>query len=376
VPGYTIDRRLDGVLKNKLDATSHDALERLETDYVHRRLVELKLSGSPSGSFDAAHLKAIHRHLFQDVYEWAGHTRDERVTLSDGVIATEALMHKQGGKDFMVGSFIPGALDQFEKSLRDSNYLRGLSRDEFTSRAADVMAEINAIHPFREGNGRTQRVFIEQLAQQAGHTLDFSIVSKERMIQVSIAANENDDPSAMRRLFNEISNPKRVEAIREATDSLEKNKFNWNDYYIATTEPGHPVELTMGGIAGEHFMARTQSDILIGNRADLPEPHPQRGEIFEFVAAKNAWENTDEVRREEQQRESGSHDAPLGGTATADKDAKSLEDRATTGEVTDAKQARLNRLLNTLVRDEDEKEHSNPNDLGRSLDDDDGGRGP
>ena len=87
---------------------------------------------------------------------------------------------------------------------------------QFAERAADVMAELNAAHPFREGNGRTQRVFMEQLAHAAGHELDFTIVSKERMAQASIAAHEQGDPSMMRRMFDEISDPARSALLRES----------------------------------------------------------------------------------------------------------------------------------------------------------------
>jgi cell filamentation protein len=87
LPGYTLQ---DGVtLKNRLGAASCEALEAAETDYVRNRLLDFTLGQGPKGQFDAAYLKAIHRHLFQDVYEWAGRTRDERVVLSDGAIATE-----------------------------------------------------------------------------------------------------------------------------------------------------------------------------------------------------------------------------------------------------------------------------------------------
>jgi cell filamentation protein len=167
--------------------------------------------------------------------------------------------------------------------------LRGLPRQEFAHRAADIMAKINGIHAFREGNGRTQRVFVEELARQAGHTLDFSVVSQERMIEASIAAYERGDPSAMRRLFDEISNPDRVEVLRTAEQSLDRNGFNWNERYIATVEPGHSVELTMVGIAGNQFMAHTGSQILLGRTSDLPKPYPEGGAEFTFVAPEHCW---------------------------------------------------------------------------------------
>jgi cell filamentation protein len=162
-----------------------------------------------------------------------------------------------------------------------------LTSEEFASRAADVLVDLNGVHPFREGNGRTQRTFVRELAKQAGHTLDFSVVSRERMIQASIAGNESGDPSMMRRLFVEISDPVRVAALRKAIASLDQHGFAWNDRYIATAEPGHKVDVRLAGTAGDQFMARTQTSILIGKTSDLPKPRPEQGR--EFALLPTSW---------------------------------------------------------------------------------------
>lgn len=283
MPNYTLQ---DGItVKNKLGATSPEELERIEADYVIPRRIEIELGLGPSGNFDAAHLKAFHRHLFQDVFEWAGHTRDERVGLSDGTIATEPTMRKAGAQPFLIGPAIRAALNGTGTKLREADCLRGLPREEFAERAADVIAELNAVHPIREGNGRTQRVFMEQLAHSAGHALDFTVVSKERMIQASVAAHERGDTSTMRRMFDEISDPARTALLRESIAGLEKLKFDWNNQYVATLTPGHAVDLVFAGTAGDQFMARTQTEILFGRISDLPEPRPERGEIFTVTAA-------------------------------------------------------------------------------------------
>ena len=94
---------------------------------------------------------------------------------------------------------------------------------------------------------------------------------------------EHDDLLVMRRLFDEISNPSRVAPLREVIEFFERQGFPWNDHYLATMEPGHQLELTMAGIAGDHFMARTRSQILIGNTSDLPDPHPRSHKTFTIV---------------------------------------------------------------------------------------------
>jgi cell filamentation protein len=280
VPNYTHDDGRHSAVKNLLGARKHDELEALEAPLVFARLVEIQSGRGPAGNFDAGHLRAIHRHLFQDVYEWAGHTRDEKVRLQDGTVASEPLLRKVDGDLFMLGPLIPDALARVGATLRAADHLRGLPREEFAERAADIMIEINTAHPFREGNGRTQRAFVELLADGAGHELDFSVVSRERMIQASIAATNRDDPSMMRRMFDEISDPARVAALLPAIESFDRQGFDWNDRYLATTQPGHEVELTMAGVAGHYFMARTSGGILIGQVTDLPNRRPGRGATF------------------------------------------------------------------------------------------------
>jgi cell filamentation protein len=285
LPGYTLP---DGqTLKNKLGATSYEILEAAETDYAKQRQLEIQLGHGPAGNFDAAHLKAIHRHLFQDVYEWAGRTRDELVQLSDGTSASEPILSKIDGKPFMVGARIPQELERIARKLLRDKHLQGLTREEFASRAADVMIDLNGVHPFREGNGRTQRTFVRELAKQAGHTLDFSVVSRERMIQASIAGNESGDPSMMRRLFVEIGDPLRVAALRKAIASLDQHGFAWNHRYIATAEPGHKVDVRLAGVAGDQFMAHTQTAILIGKTSDLPKRRSEQGR--EFALLPTSW---------------------------------------------------------------------------------------
>ena len=222
--------------------------------------MEISLGQGPVGNFDATHLKAIHRHLFQDVYEWAGHSRDERVRLSDGSIATEPILRKMEGKPFMEGPQIAKAMNSITQKLAAENHLRKLDREAFAVRAADLLVELNGVHPFREGNGRTQRVFLEALADNAGYKLDFSVVSRERMIQASIAGNEKGDPEMMRRLFQEISDPVRVAALNKAITFLQQHGFAWNDRYIATSEPGRKIDARL---AGAMAMARPVAVLLV-----------------------------------------------------------------------------------------------------------------
>ncbi|NKB80217.1 hypothetical protein HED49_23755 [Ochrobactrum daejeonense] len=81
---------------------------------------------------------------------------------------------------------------------------------------------MNSIHPFREGNGRTQREFFAALAERAGHPLEFGVISDERMTFVSVAAHERGDLAPMRRMFAEITDPDRVNALEVAQQAIER----------------------------------------------------------------------------------------------------------------------------------------------------------
>ncbi|WP_431322925.1 Fic family protein [Rhizobium sp. YTU87027] len=115
----------------------------------------------------------------------------------------------------------------------------GLNDQEFAERVGLLFAEINSIHAFREGNGRTQRAFFTELAKVSGHRLEFDVVSRERMTSVSIAAHEHGDASSLQRLFREISDPERVAALRHAQGFLDRHRdaLDWRDHYMTTTWP-------------------------------------------------------------------------------------------------------------------------------------------
>jgi cell filamentation protein len=312
----------------------------------------IQLGFGPQAPLDSNHLKAIHHCIFKDVFEWAGHTRDEPVLLSDGSVASQLSFHKPNGTNFLSGLHIPRELNNFDSKLAEADYLRNLSREAFCQKAADLMCELNSIHPFREGNGRTQRIFMEQLARQAGHTLDFSVVSSERMIQASVAAHEDTDHSIMRRMFDEISNPARVDLLRVTIGDLERQKFEWNDRYIATLEPGRSIQLLMVGVRGNQFMARTDTEILIGQTSDLPTPRPNARESFQFVAS-----DYKEVVVREQREESDKRQSPaIEGAARSERERSSDHHPHATGE-TKSEKPYQKRYAPTNDREQNERSH-------------------
>lgn len=139
------------VLKNKADLTNQDELDQFEQLMFLIRAEE----PLPAGALDYAHYRAIHHHFFQDVYQWAGQTRQIRTG--------------KGGNWFCYPEFIDAEMDRIFRELQDEGHLVNCgSVEEFAARAAHYIAEINAVHPFREGNGRCQLTLLNILMQVAG----------------------------------------------------------------------------------------------------------------------------------------------------------------------------------------------------------------
>ncbi len=157
------------VLRNKFTApgmpygqTDPARLKELEEFYTKSRIAEL--AANPiQGQFDYDHMKAIHRHIFQDVYEWAGQER---------VAPVGQFMTKDGHAYYGAGPHLTAAAEAEYAKLAAKNLLRGLSPEAFVHELAESWGEVNVIHSFREGNTRSQFVFYSQLAEQAGYRID------------------------------------------------------------------------------------------------------------------------------------------------------------------------------------------------------------
>ncbi|RUU07583.1 cell filamentation protein Fic, partial [Mesorhizobium sp. M6A.T.Ca.TU.002.02.2.1] len=152
-PSTSDDPDRTDVLRNKFGIETHSELRIEEYRATAFRMAEIAEGVGPQGQFDKAHLKAIHGHIFQDVYEWAGHTRDES-PIVDGQRVEPIGGLSKGGTAFLHGSRIEMGLDEALKPIRDPDVLRGSTPEQFAERAGQVTAELNYVHPFREGNGR------------------------------------------------------------------------------------------------------------------------------------------------------------------------------------------------------------------------------
>jgi cell filamentation protein len=192
------------VLRNLRDIRDAKVLGEFEAEATARRLRQLgqKRTG---GQFDARHLQAIHHHIFQDVYEWAGDS-------GPWISRNPAIP-------------LPSESTLFQASTRlaENWPANGIFRVHFATRGAYYLGEINAIHPFREGNGRTQREFIRELGLQNGWMIDWRQVSQQEMLEASRRSLRIDNAGlelVLRRAFD--NEPNRQRDLERGLGGIEK----------------------------------------------------------------------------------------------------------------------------------------------------------
>ncbi|PIT68842.1 BID domain-containing T4SS effector [Bartonella tribocorum] len=247
-------------LKSFLEKCAHDTV---------KEMINLREAALPE-QFNSSYLYSIHHKLFKNTFEWAGHPRHIPFTFEDGTTAVMPEMRKMEWDNFFaIGDEISKGLQLFDQVLSQKNNLQGLTREEFNLEAADLFNFLNYIHPFREGNGRTQRVFFEKLAQAAGHHLEFSLVTQERMELVSVVGAAYGDLKPMQHLFEDISNPEKIDLLREFLDKMENMGRNVNDIPVMVIKEGETYTGMYRGAALNSFVISVKGAFIIGNKDHL-----------------------------------------------------------------------------------------------------------
>jgi cell filamentation protein len=187
MPGDPYADPATGVLRNKLGLITTAELDDSEREITHAALILLRET-PVRAAYDLPHLCAVHRRIFGDIYDWAGQLRT--VAIAKGSL-------------FCLPQYIEPSAAEIFRQLRHEDFLRSLERDAFIDRLTYYLGEVNAVHPFREGNGRTQRAFFEQLTYDAGFTLGWQHLDATRNIATS-AAIMSGDPAPMRKMLGEL----------------------------------------------------------------------------------------------------------------------------------------------------------------------------
>ncbi len=160
-------------LINKFDVRDEDQLTQLEATITHAKttLLESQPANLP---LDFDYYKSIHRFLFEDLYDWAGELRTIDIS--------------KKGTNFCPADQLEQLCNACFDRLAKMNYFKGLSKTQFMEELVDFYCTTNLLHPFREGNGRTQRIFIAKLIEYNGYSFDFSNIDPSDLMTATIQA--------------------------------------------------------------------------------------------------------------------------------------------------------------------------------------------
>jgi len=191
-PEYIYTDPRTGILRNLENITDENILVFAESGAVAKRVQELY--EKPIKVVGISSLLNIHQHLFQDIYAWAGKPRTVNIS--------------KNGKPFFNGERFDMAFQYIDRLIAEYKAIHRNNKAEIAKKLAEILDNVNFLHPFREGNGRAQREFIRLLALEKGMTLNLTptdnIVIYDRYMQGTI----NSDVELLTELIYElISNP-------------------------------------------------------------------------------------------------------------------------------------------------------------------------
>ncbi|WP_338944174.1 Fic family protein [Fusobacterium nucleatum] len=175
------------VLKNKFGIRDSERLLEIEKTITLGAWQDIREGKIKiKKTFDYKHLKSLHKELFKDLYDWAG--KERTVDIS------------KPGTLFCRAMFIEEEAKRIFNNLKKDNFLKDIKdKSKFSEKLGQLFLDINMLHPFREGNGRSQRLFIGDLVKENGYYLEWTNISKEEMIQIS----KNDNVKEVAKIFKE-----------------------------------------------------------------------------------------------------------------------------------------------------------------------------
>ena len=213
-------------------------------------------------------------------------------------------------------------LSEALRPISNPETLRSASRAEFIERAANTFAELNYVHPFREGNGRTQEAFIGKLGREYGHDIDMSVITRPRMMEASIATTNDPSSPAMKHVLEDAIEPKRRDAIRSAMSDLEAAGAKPFDYNIRTARTGEIIEGPVLGHDDRVASIVTDKGIVTADRSDLPDELPTGQEKVMFLARSEFL-----TPERPERREQANHGEPEHSGGLKELEAKKLAER-------------------------------------------------
>ncbi len=218
-----------GILRNLLDITDQEVLLFVESVAVTKRIQELyenpiKIKGIES-------LFEIHRYLFQDIYSWAGKKRNVEIS--------------KDGKQFFPTTHFENAYRFIDTLLYDYKKTRKNKKQQLVEKLAEILDNINYLHPFREGNGRTQREFVRLLALEKGLTLNVNPPDNKSIYEKYMQGTINSDIRTLSELIFELINKLKIRIVYNGASmqsGIQCGKKQKNDYLNLYGSYSPPLE--------------------------------------------------------------------------------------------------------------------------------------
>lgn len=229
------------VLKNKLGITDYSELNNAEKDITFTKF--LNIEKTYKTKFDANYLKSIHKHIFEDIFEWAGEFRTVPMYKEELVIPRLSL-------DYAKPKDIPEKLDSVLNKMNSEKWDEISSLDEKSKLFTQYLTEIWAIHPFRDGNTRTTLTFANQFSKEHGFPLDLaSLLDKlprkmnpngtvaqysirDKFVLAAIPKEHYPEPEHLQLLIHQSM----VNGIKQNIESLKSN-LNSSSIHKSNEEP-------------------------------------------------------------------------------------------------------------------------------------------
>lgn len=176
------------VLVNKFGIKNQEMLNVAELRIVISMTMKIE-NELKFENVDFEFYKNLHKQLFGDLYKWAGTVRNINISKKGTVFCNADDLEKTGKLKF--------------QRLAELNYLKKLNKSTFLDELSELYHDLNMLHPFREGNGRTLRLFITLLVRNAGYNLNFSECDSDLLMIATIKAAQGD-LSLLREVFEEL----------------------------------------------------------------------------------------------------------------------------------------------------------------------------
>ena len=293
------------ILDNKKGITDWDTLNEVERRYSYIRLPELEqIDNNKKIVFNKEYFLSIHKYLFQDIYPWAGTIREVDLFKDNSAFAP--------------ARFLDGSLNDFFDNLKRDNFLSGFNTEEVSELASYYMLELNFIHPFREGNGRTKRHFMTQLVKGAGYDLGLDRIRPEELVMADILAFDDNEsgikanPSYFKNVIKTAlkpSNEQNIKPIQNESNLDKLNRFLWvydrfseNAYfrdYNSLSEAEKKLSEQLSTDAGKERIKRYLDRIITKEKAYQDGTAEYRKDIIKSAIQYKNQIDSDQIKKEQ-----------------------------------------------------------------------------